>query len=55
VERVLEHQVERGPGLFFGAVSTRLESPTLQAALLSIGAVVFVVATAITISFPVEF
>jgi hypothetical protein len=41
--------------LFFGAVSTRLESPTLQAALLSIGAVVFVVATAITISFPVEF
>jgi len=41
--------------LFFGAVSTRLESLTLQRALLSIGAVVFVVATAITISFPVEF
>jgi hypothetical protein len=41
--------------LFFGAVSTRFDSRGLQIALLSVGAVVFVVVAVITATFPVEF
>ena len=41
--------------LFFGAVSTRFESRVLQITLLSVGALVFVVAAVITASFPVQF
>ena len=41
--------------LFFGAVSTRFEARVLQIILLSVGAVVFVVAAVITALFPVEF
>jgi hypothetical protein len=41
--------------LFFGAVSTRFDSRGLQIALLSVGAIVFVVVAVITALFPVEF
>jgi hypothetical protein len=40
--------------LFFGAVSTRFDARGLQIALLSVGAVVFVVVAVITTLFPVE-
>ena len=41
--------------LFFGAIATRFESRAVGVSMLTIGAVVFVVATAITATFPVEF
>jgi hypothetical protein len=41
--------------LFFSAVSTRFDARVVQITLLSVGAVVFVVAAVITALYPVEF